>query len=110
LILLRQQGFAASFAKAGPRALVLVARSAETLGEVAKEVQAIDETNLGDITSVAALWEKVRTTFGHADVLINNAAIMTGFNAIADAPIDEWWSDFVRFRPRILSDLICSRK
>lgn len=96
----------------------MVARSAETLGEVAKEVQAIDEkiqvlnvpTNLGDITSVAALWEKVRTTFGHADVLINNAAIMTGFNAIADAPIDEWWSDFVRFRPRILSDLICSRK
>lgn len=51
-------------------------------------------TDLLDTKSVAALWEKVKETFGHADVLINNAGSLVN-GTIADTPVDAWWSDFV---------------
>ena len=91
-----------SFARSGPKGIVLVARSSEALAEVTKEINEINKdiqvlavpTNLLDSKSVAALWEKVKETFGHADVLINNAGSLNA-GAINDVPEDGWWSDFV---------------
>ena len=102
-----------SFARSGPKGIVLVARSSEALAEVTKEIHEINKniqvlavsTDLSDSKSVAALWEKVKATFGHADVLINNAGILNG-GAVKDIPEDSWWSDFVRFHPEAIIPLL----
>ena len=51
-------------------------------------------TDLLNPKSVAALWGKVKETFGHADVLINNARTNAS-GTIADLPVESWWNDFV---------------
>ncbi|KAG4441113.1 hypothetical protein IFR05_003403 [Cadophora sp. M221] len=94
--------FAASFAKAGPKAIVLVARTAESLAATAKEIHEINNkievltvpTDLLNTESISALWEKVKTKFGHADVLINNAGTLAGAGPVSDAEAGSWWSDF----------------
>jgi NADP-dependent 3-hydroxy acid dehydrogenase YdfG len=96
------QGFAASFARANPKGIVLVARSAETLKAVKEDVRSINSninvltvpTNLSDGKDVSALWDKVRNAFGHTDILINNAGVLNG-GPVADAPIENWRADFV---------------
>jgi short-subunit dehydrogenase len=106
---LNLQGLALSFAKSRPKGIVLVARSAEILEIVKQEILAINENikvlvvpaDLQSEKSVAALWETVKKTFGHADVLINNAASAhTGL--LAEAPAVEWWSNFVRYLTSII--------
>lgn len=97
------QSFAASFAKAGPKGIVLVARSEGALLDVSKEIKAINSeievlavpTDLFDEASVKAMWAKVKAKFGHADILVNNAGTFDQGGAIADAPASNWWSDFV---------------
>lgn len=96
------QAFAASFAKASPKGIVLVARSSDALAAVRDEIHAIDKrinvlavpTDLSSPDSVAALWDKVKATFRHADVLVNNAAGLHE-GLISDIQEDLWWSDFV---------------
>lgn len=96
------QAFARSFAKSGPKGIVLVARSAEGLEAAAKDIKDIDKgikvlvvpTDLSDTEAITALWEKVEQTFGYADVLVNNAAVGCA-KKIGDAPAEKWWSDFV---------------
>jgi NAD(P)-dependent dehydrogenase (short-subunit alcohol dehydrogenase family) len=96
------QGFAASFARANPKGIVLVARSAETLKAVEEDVRSINSsikvlavpTNLSDSKDVSALWDKVQNAFGHADILINNAGILNN-GLVAEAPAESWWADFV---------------
>ncbi|KAH7413157.1 putative oxidoreductase ucpA [Cadophora sp. MPI-SDFR-AT-0126] len=93
--------FVKSFAKASPKAMVLVARALGPLEEVRDEIHAINKdievlavpTDLLSAESIASLWEKVKEKFGHADVLINNAGSLNG-GTIADAEVDKWWSDF----------------
>ncbi|KAK0122129.1 hypothetical protein ONS95_010389 [Cadophora gregata] len=93
--------FVKSFAKAGPKAIVLVARTPEPLEEVRKEIQAINKdievlavpTDLLNADSIASLWGKVKEKFGHADVLVNNAGTLNS-GPIADSEVDKWWSDF----------------
>lgn len=74
-----------------------------SLEPVIREIQAINkdiqvlavEADMKNTESVATLWGKVKDTFGHADVLINNAgALYEG--SFTDAPSDQWWNDFVR--------------
>ena len=85
--------------------MVLVARSAEALDAVTKDIHAIDEkievlaapTDLKDSKSVASLWEKVKTTFGHADILINNAGSFVSNGPVSEVPLNDWWADFVSF-------------
>ncbi|KAK0123957.1 hypothetical protein ONS95_008945 [Cadophora gregata] len=94
--------FATSFARAGPKAIVLVARTAESLAATAKEIHAIDSkievltvpTDLLSVESISALWEKVKAKFGHADVLVNNAGTLSGGGPLSDADPAAWWSDF----------------
>ncbi|PVH71991.1 NAD(P)-binding protein [Cadophora sp. DSE1049] len=94
--------FAASFARASPKAIVLVARTAESLTAAAKEIHNINSnievltvpTDLLSPESVSALWEKVKAKFRHADVLVNNAGTLAGGGALSDANPGAWWSDF----------------
>ncbi|KAK0130296.1 hypothetical protein ONS96_000817 [Cadophora gregata f. sp. sojae] len=102
--------FATSFARAGPKAIVLVARTAESLAATAKEIHAIDSkievltvpTDLLSVESISALWEKVKAKFGHADVLVNNAGTLSGGGPLSDADPAAWWSDFVSYVHPIL--------
>lgn len=42
--------------------------------DINKEIEVLAiPTDISDTKSVAALWEKIKAKFGHADVLINNA-------------------------------------
>lgn len=101
------RGFVPSFAATGPKALVLVARSAEKLQAVADNVAKsypnvetlIVPTNLGDPASIAALFEKVKQKYGHADVLINNAAVFGEDKAVKDVDQQGWWDAMVIFSP-----------
>ncbi|KAH6670068.1 putative oxidoreductase ucpA [Halenospora varia] len=96
-----RMGFAKQFAKAGAKGLVLVARGADALEEVKKEVLGINpnvevltvSADLKSAESVAALWEKVKEKFGKADVLVNNAGSLKA-GTIVDTPVDVWWNDF----------------
>ncbi|KAF4625910.1 hypothetical protein G7Y89_g12252 [Cudoniella acicularis] len=89
--------FAKPFAKARPKTIVLVARSAETLETTQQEVLSINKnievltvpTDISSETSVTALWDKVKTHFGKADVLINNAGPLHN-GTIADMPVSKW--------------------
>ena len=96
---------AASFAKAGVKGLVLVARNPEALAEVVKETQAVNAlvnvvgiaADLLDAASISTLWEKVKAEFGHADILVNNAGVFEANVPIVDADPDEWWANLVRW-------------
>ena len=69
---------------------------------MAQEIYAINKeikvlavpTNLESPESITSLWKKIRDTFGHADVLINNAGVLYD-GPLSDAPPDTWWNDFV---------------
>ncbi|KAI9810259.1 MAG: hypothetical protein M1827_006393 [Pycnora praestabilis] len=97
-----RRGFVASFAKANPKGIVLVARKAAELSAAGKDVHAINPkievlevpTDITNSESVSALWERVKTTFGHADVLINNAGSWVGEGLVGDVPPGKWWADF----------------
>ncbi len=98
------QGLVASFAKAHAKALVLVARNAAQLDEVAQDVRAIDSsikvlTVAADITderAVDALFDKVKSAFGTADVLVNNAGLGDGGGRIGEVDPKTWWTRQVR--------------
>ena len=91
-----------AFAKAGPKAIVLSSRNETGLDEVRDEIHAIKKdvqveiirTDIKNAESVACFWEKVKEKFGHADVLVNNAASVGG-GTVSEQPIDSWWNDFV---------------
>lgn len=84
--------------------MVIVARSANALEEVRDEIHTINKdiqvlivpTDLLSAESIAALWAKVKETFGHVDVLINNAGSLQA-GLISDLPVERWWVDFVSF-------------
>src|SRR6201996_2277208 len=73
------RGFAPAFAKAKPRAIVLVGRSAtklaateDNLRRIRNEVEYLSvPTDISSQSSVDALYEAVKARYGHADVLIN---------------------------------------
>jgi NADP-dependent 3-hydroxy acid dehydrogenase YdfG len=92
-----------SFAKAGPKGIVIVSRSASELETVRQDILAINKeievlavlTDARNAESVAALWEKVKATFGKADVLVNNAGTLID-GSIEETPVNAWWTNFVR--------------
>ncbi|MCJ1259197.1 hypothetical protein MMC24_007033 [Lignoscripta atroalba] len=99
---LGRRAFAAAFAKAGPKAMVLVARNASELSQVGDDIRALNSKVQvlevsADVTSeesIKALWAKVKENFGSADVLVNNAGTFVGSGTLAEAPPKEWWRDF----------------
>ncbi len=111
-----RKGFAASFARAGAKALVLIARSASSLAETAADIKAIDPnvetlvipTDINDEVSVDAAFAKIKKEYGSADVLISNAAVLGPPQKLGDIDIKSWWSDFVSAPLMIRSPLILS--
>ncbi|KAL5423481.1 hypothetical protein PMIN04_003872 [Paraphaeosphaeria minitans] len=97
------KGFAQAFAATGPKALVLVARNVKKLEEVAASVNEkfpnvetlIVSTDVADPESVAALFEKVKSKYGHADVLVNNAAVFNSLSSVKDEDHKIWWGDMI---------------
>lgn len=101
------RGFAPAFAKAKPKALILVARDAKKLSVTEKLV--IDAAGKGSVevvcfgadvskpADVERLYEMVKSKYGHADVLVNNAGVMSTacIAPIGDVQdIDAWWWDY----------------
>lgn len=82
--------------------MVLVARSLEKLNDVARDLNKINpnvETvvypaDIADDVQIKALFEKVNTAYGHADILINNAAINTSEGTLASLDQNLWWDNF----------------
>lgn len=80
--------------------VVLAARSAGTLEEVAEEVRALGRTattvptDVTDPQAVAALAEATMATHGRVDVLCNNAFVQPPLEAITDATPDTWRQAF----------------
>lgn len=101
---LTPQAFAPAFTKASVDGLVLIATNADMLGSVESEVKEINPNIrvliiAADITkkdSVEKAFEKIKDTFGHVDVLINNAGVnLEGQGAlVADEEPDDWWKSF----------------
>lgn len=69
----------------------------ETLKKVNPKVQYLSvPTDISNEESVAALFEKVKSTFGTVDVIVNNAGVNGGEpNKLQDHDPKEWWSTFV---------------
>lgn len=84
--------------------MVLVASGPEKLSAVEKEVHKSNPdvktlavpTDIRNPESVAELFKKVKETFGHADILINNAGVFKGKPVIHENTVEEWWDNFVR--------------
>ena len=82
---------------------MLVATNADRLKAVENDLKKINPSletltvaaNIADKASVASLFDQVKTKFGYADILINNAGVINGPGLIADADADGWWSNFV---------------
>lgn len=83
---------------------MLVATNAENLAAVEATLKTINPnvqylsvpTNIADAGSVAALFAKVKENFGHADILVNNAASSVGGGNIHEEDPEQWWRNFVR--------------
>lgn len=96
------RGFAPAFAKAGPKAIVLVGRDARRLKATEEAVKAINPnvdylsvpTDLTDSASVESLFSVINSRYGHADVLVNNAGTFAQNDIVGNVDPTTWWSDF----------------
>lgn len=52
-------------------------------------------TDVADPSSVTALFEKVKSKYGHADVLVNNAAVFNVMGSVKDVDHKDWWNEMV---------------
>ncbi|KAF4783222.1 hypothetical protein HER10_EVM0007538 [Colletotrichum scovillei] len=101
------RGIVPAFARAGAKAIVLVARDEKKLTAVAAEVKELNanvETlvypvDMTDEAGIKALFEKVNATYGHADVLVNNAAVQTSLELITNSDPKLWIDDLVCRKP-----------
>jgi NAD(P)-dependent dehydrogenase (short-subunit alcohol dehydrogenase family) len=88
---------------AGPKAIVLLARSASNLSETQREIEAFNHSievlalpvDISDEASVVTAFGRIKEKFGAADILINNVAVLAPMTKIMDADVKSWWSDFV---------------
>lgn len=100
------RGLVPVFAAAKPKALVLVARSVEGLEAAKKSAEEVIANHGGDMTvdviagdvgnleSIASVWEQIKDSHGHADVLVNSAGAMGGMAPVGQVDIAKWWTDF----------------
>ncbi len=76
--------------------VALAGRRPEPLNEAARESEALGAralavpTDVGDPKSVAALFDKVRETFGRLDLLFNNAGRSAIGVTLEEVPFDQW--------------------
>lgn len=96
------------WARAGAEGIVLVARRAETLQAVAREIEndtggsnkavrvVVAPADVTDGEAVRGVFNKVRDTFGRAaDVMLNVAGYSAEDERIGDTGVDEWWRTWV---------------
>ncbi|RMZ69984.1 oxidoreductase short chain dehydrogenase reductase family [Pyrenophora seminiperda CCB06] len=96
---LGRKAFAAAFAAANAKAIVLVARDISSLVEVEKDIGAINpkvqvmktQADITDLAAVEKVYQKVKEKFGSAHVLVNNAGVLTSPKPISDTAIEDWW-------------------
>ena len=99
---LGRRAFVNSFAKASPKGIVLIARSALDLDATAEEVKAIDpsievlkgQADLLDSNGISKIWSQVKDKFGHADVVVHNAGVLE-IGSVAEMDPDTWWREIV---------------
>ena len=99
---LLSKAIARAWAQAGAAGIVLVGRTTATLDLTVDNVLEIDASipvvaeraDVADESGVRALFARVKSKFGKAHVLINNAATMVP-GLIGDVPIAKQWSDYV---------------
>ncbi|KAL7811975.1 NAD(P)-binding protein [Trichoderma gracile] len=95
-----KKGFVRSFATAGAKAIVLIARSSTQLLETAEELsKEFPKTrflpaacDVKDEASVKAVFEKIRQDIGTADVLVNNAGATDEGKPLRSASIANVWN------------------
>ncbi|KAF2094740.1 putative oxidoreductase [Rhizodiscina lignyota] len=97
-----RRGFVVSFARAGAKALVLLARSASDLAEAEKEAKAINPSietlalsvDVADEASVSDAFRAIQEKYGKPDVLVNNAAVLEPLSSILEVDAKKWWYAF----------------
>jgi NAD(P)-dependent dehydrogenase (short-subunit alcohol dehydrogenase family) len=75
--------------------VVLAGRRADKLHEAARELEGaalVVPTDVCEPTSIAALFAKVKETYGRLDLLFNNAGISTPGMPIEEVPLERWQS------------------
>lgn len=95
------RGHAPAFAKAGAKAIVLVARNVERLEALAMELNRafpqvetlLFPADISDSLRVKELYQRVNHTYGHADILVNNAAILKAEGPLQSLDPELWWDD-----------------
>ena len=101
------KAIARAWAQAGAAGIVLIGRTTETLNLTVNNISKIDASipvvaepvDVADESKVKALFARVKTRFGKAHVLVNNAAAMSP-GLIGEVPIASWWRDYVRMFPK----------
>ncbi|KAI1341454.1 NAD(P)-binding protein [Xylariaceae sp. FL0016] len=98
------KAFAPAFVKSGVKGVVLLATQDEKLQAVKEELNKINPevhilclpTDITKASAVASAFDRIKTKFGHADILINNAAINGDGDGVrlGDADPETWWSSF----------------
>lgn len=96
---LGRRGFAASFARAGAKAIVITARNKASLDETEALIKKINpgvdvlgvEVEMTNETSVKHAFDQIAQRFGTVDILVNNAGVSTNPEMIKDTASEEWW-------------------
>lgn len=96
------RGIAPAFAAAGARAIVLVGRRRDKIAECASalrrqfpSVEFLEApADVSSIVEVDAVFDSIKSAYGSADVLINNAGVLGGSGALSDSDPAAWWSNF----------------
>ncbi|KAF5848988.1 hypothetical protein GGP41_010076 [Bipolaris sorokiniana] len=92
-----------AFIKAGVKGMVLLASNAAKLSTVeasVKEANPAIETltcaaDISNSQAVEKAFESIKQRFGHADILINAAGVLTGDGPkLHETNVDEWWKNF----------------
>ncbi|KAI0127038.1 hypothetical protein BJ170DRAFT_671326 [Xylariales sp. AK1849] len=97
------RGFAPAFVKAGIKGLVLLATDARKLEAVEDQLNKINPSvriltvtaNVTDEKSLVPVFNQIKSTFGQADILINNAGLSNATDRarIGDEDPLKWWSN-----------------
>lgn len=81
---------------------MLLGRNLERLHNVAKELNKlypnvdtlVVSADIADNQKIQELYRKVNATYGHADVLVNNAAVNLAEGELASVDPELWWENF----------------
>ena len=93
-----------AFAEAHVRGVILLASNAGKLAATERSVKEADPSidtltyplDISDPASVDSAFHAIKHKFGHADILISAAGIMTGDGPkLHETDLDEWWRNFV---------------